>query len=253
MLIPFRQRRQANISTAPSSIGEDVRVYAIGDIHGRLDLFDRLIERIAQDEAERASLPRLLVLLGDLIDRGPQSAQMIDRAMALARSDEDVRFLKGNHEELFIAAARGSVQSAGFFRRIGGVETLASYGLAPALSAAMDDDAIARWMLAHVPREHVDFADDFEDMLAIGDYLFVHAGIRPRVPLEAQLPADLRWIRGDFLMHRGDHGRVVIHGHSITPDVDEQPNRIGIDTGAWRSGRLTAIGLEGTERWFLQT
>ncbi|WP_081856864.1 metallophosphoesterase [Sphingobium sp. DC-2] len=245
--------RRPKPRTTPSSIGEDVRVYAIGDIHGRLDLFDQLMDMIAQDEAARPPLPRLLILLGDLIDRGPHSAQMIDRAIALARSSANVRFLKGNHEEVFVAAARGSAPNAAAFRRIGGAETLKSYGLPTQECAAMDEDELAQWMLSHVPRGHVDFADDFEDMAIVGDYLFVHAGIRPRVRLEAQASADLHWIRGDFLKYGGDHGRMVIHGHSITDDVDERSNRIGIDTGAWRSGKLTAIGLQGTERWFLQT
>ena len=246
-------RRRPQPRTTLSSVGDDVRVYAIGDIHGRLDLFDRLMAMIDQDDANRPPLPRQLILLGDLIDRGPQSAQMVDRAMTLAQSAENVRFLKGNHEELFVAAACGSAQHAGFFRRIGGVETLASYGLAASECMAMDDDALAQWMLAHVPRDHVDFVDQFEDMLAVGDYLFVHAGVRPRVRLEAQRPADLHWIRGEFLTDGGDHGRMIVHGHSITDEVDEQSNRIGIDTGAWRSGKLSAIGLQGAERWFLKT
>lgn len=250
MLNFFRRIRPR---TAPSSVGEGVRVYAIGDIHGRLDLFDRLMDMIARDEAGRPPLPRLLILLGDLVDRGPQSAQMVDRAMELARSAQDVRFIKGNHEEVFIGAARGSGPHAAAFRRIGGMETLTSYGLSTREGLAMDEDEIASWMLAHVPRDHVDFLDGFDDVTEVGDYLFVHAGIRPRVRLNAQDPADLRWIRGDFLGHKGDHGRMVVHGHSITEDVDEQSNRIGIDTGAWRSGRLSALGLEGTDRWFLQT
>lgn len=251
-MLNFLRRRPQPRSTL-SSVGDDVRVYAIGDIHGRLDLFDRLMVMIAQDETTRPPLPRQLILLGDLIDRGPQSAQMIDRAMTLAQSVDNVSFIKGNHEELFIAAASGSAQHAGFFRRIGGVETLTSYGLPVRECAAMDDSALAQWMLAHVPRDHVDFVDQFEDTLTVGDYLFVHAGIRPRVRLDAQRPADLRWIRGEFLTHGGDHGPMIVHGHSITDDVDEQSNRIGIDTGAWRSGKLSALGLQGTERWFLQT
>jgi serine/threonine protein phosphatase 1 len=230
-----------------------MRVYAIGDIHGRLDLFNQLLELIARDDTERDALGSRLILLGDLVDRGPSSAQMIERAMGIAEFPGAVHFIKGNHEEVFIAASRGDVRAAGFLRRIGGMETLASYGLEAERSAAMTDFELAGWMLSHVPREHVDFLDAFDDMLAVGDYLFVHAGIRPRVPLEAQSPEDLHWIRGDFLRHRGDHGCVVIHGHSIATEVDEQSNRIGIDTGAWRSGRLTAIGLQGHERWFLQT
>jgi serine/threonine protein phosphatase 1 len=108
-------------------------------------------------------------------------------------------------------------------------------------------------MLYNVPRDHVDFLDGFEDMIEIGDYLFVHAGIRPDVPLDAQKPKDLRWIRDEFLSHAGPLGKVVVHGHTITNDVDEQVNRIGIDTGAYQSGRLTAIGLEGESRWYLAT
>ena len=228
MLMPFRRRETTKDAPLPS-VGEDVRVYAIGDIHGRDDL------------------------LGDLVDRGPGSAQVVERAMELAQSGGNVRFLKGNHEEMFIAAARGGAQAARFFRRIGGIETLASYGLKPDESNAMGDEALARWMLAHIPRDHVDFLDDFEDCLTMGDYLFVHAGVRPKVKLEAQRPADLRWIKGDFLNHGRRFDKMIVHGHNISEAVDIRPNRIGIDTGAYRSGRLTAIGLEKDRRWFLQT
>ncbi|WP_176591300.1 metallophosphoesterase [Sphingobium sp. EM0848] len=252
MLMPFR-RRKASDHGPPPSVGEDVRVYAIGDIHGRDDLFAELLEKIARDEADRPPLPRLLILLGDLVDRGPQSAQVVERAMKLAQSGQNIRFIKGNHEEMFIAAARGEAQAAHFFRRFGGVETLASYGLSPDDSSAMSDAALAQWMLTHIPRGPIDFLDDFPDMLTIGDYLFVHAGVRPRIALDAQIPADLRWIRGDFLNHRRRFGKMIVHGHSISEDVDIQSNRIGIDTGAFRSGKLTAIGLEQGQRWFLQT
>ena len=246
-------RKKASQERARPSIGEDRRVYAIGDIHGRLDLFERLLALIEEDDAGRAPLPCHLILLGDLVDRGTQSAQMVERAIALAHGSSTVRFVKGNHEEVFVGGARGSARFAGYCRQIGGAATLASYGLDLDACAEMGDEAVAAWMLNHVPRSHVDFLDRFEDMLTMGDYLFVHAGIRPGVPLDAQRAADLHWIRGEFLHHRGGHGRMVIHGHSITADVDEQPNRIGIDTGAWKSGKLTAIGLQGTERWFLQT
>jgi serine/threonine protein phosphatase 1 len=247
--IPFWNQKP---KTLPS-IGEDRRVYAIGDIHGRLDLFDRLLDIIDQDDAGRPTLPCHLILLGDLIDRGPQSAQVVERAMALRHATDKVHIIKGNHEELFIDAAQGSARSAGYFRRIGGASTLASYGLGIDLSEGMSSEELASWMLNNIPRAHVDFIHGFDDMLAMGHYLFVHAGIRPRVPLDAQTVADLHWIRGEFLRHRGDHGYMVVHGHSITASVDERSNRIGIDTGAWRSGVLTAIGLQGTERWFLQT
>ncbi|ANI76880.1 metallophosphoesterase [Sphingobium sp. EP60837] len=250
-MLKFLRRREA--PRPLPSLGEDRRVYAVGDIHGRLDLFDQLLELIERDDARRHPLPCHLILLGDLVDRGPHSAQMVERAMALQDATEKVHFIKGNHEEVFVSAARGSSQYAGYCRRIGGVQTLASYGLDVGSSERMTDEDVASWMLNHVPRSHVDFLDRFEDMLTMGDYLFVHAGIRPGLPLQAQTAADLHWIRSEFLNHRGDHGYVVVHGHSITTKVDEKPNRVGIDTGAWSSGKLTAVGLQGTERWFLQT
>ena len=104
-----------------------------------------------------------------------------------------------------------------------------------------------------MPADHVAFLAAFEKWIEIGDYLFVHAGLRPGVALAEQSTSDLCWIRDDFLRHRDSFGKMVVHGHSITEDIDERPNRIGIDTGAFASGRLTAIGLEGDERWFLST
>ncbi len=248
----FRSRSQLAPPFVPD-IGSDLRVYAIGDIHGRLDLFEQLLALIEEDDGARAPLPSRLILLGDLMDRGPQSAAVIERVMALARGSQNVHLIKGNHEEVFIGAARGSAQFAAYCRRIGGIATLESYGLRPGIGAAMTDGDMASWMLRHVPREHVDFLDAFEDSLVIGDYLFVHAGIRPGVQLEEQEAADLRWIRAEFLHDRQAHPYMIVHGHSITAEVDEQANRVGIDTGAWSSGKLTAIGLQGTDRWFLQT
>jgi serine/threonine protein phosphatase 1 len=253
IMLNFLKRKRPAEPGPPPSVGLGRRVYAIGDIHGRADLLLELLDLIDQDDARRGHLPFHLVLLGDLVDRGPQSAHVIDQAMVLARSRADVRFIMGNHEEVFIRAARGDIQAARFFTRIGGVETLASYGLSSADQAAMNDAQLADWMVRHVPRAHVDFVDGFEDRIEFGDYLFVHAGIKPHIPLDAQNPADLRWIRAEFLEHQAPFDRMVVHGHTITDEVDEQPNRIGIDTGAYYSGRLTAIGLEGEERWFLAT
>lgn len=249
-MLRFRRSRPA--AAPPASTGGP-RVYAIGDIHGRADLLDQLLGMIAHDDAARPPSPVCLLFLGDLTDRGPDSAAVLDRSIALSRSGEDIRFIKGNHEEIFILAARGDEQAVRIFRRIGGDATLASYGLAPSACMAMDDAAIASWMLAHIPRAHVDFMDGFEDMIAIGDYLFVHAGIRPNVALAAQEPQVLRWIRQPFLDHAAPHEKMIVHGHSITDDIDVRSNRIGIDTGAYASGRLTALGLEGEDRWFLQT
>ena len=253
MLSFLKKKREPVFAPVTASVGEDRRVYAIGDIHGRADLFDRLLEQIERDDADRAPLPSQIILLGDLIDRGPDSAQVVARALELAERGTPIRFLKGNHEEVFLRASGGDVQATRFFCRIGGHETILSYGLSQDAYAAMDFDDLAEWMLFNIPRAHLDFLAAFEDMIEVGDYLFVHAGIRPEVPLDAQKPGDLRWIREDFLSYRRPLDRFVVHGHTITPEVDEQPNRIGIDTGAYHSGRLTAIGLQGTERWYLST
>lgn len=243
----------AQPETRPASIGDDRRVYAIGDIHGRADLLADLLRRIDADDAGRDPCPTELILLGDLIDRGPQSRQVVEHALHLTQSGAPIRCLTGNHEEVFLSAAQGDIAAVRFFCRIGGQETLMSYGLGEADIAAMDAEAICAWMLEHIPRSHVDFVGGFTDMIEIGDYAFVHAGVRPGVALDEQTPADLRWIRNVFLTSDAAFGKVVIHGHTITQDVADHPNRIGIDTGAYKSGRLTAIGLQGSDHWFLST
>lgn len=257
-MLNFLKRRQARRPEAgpevgDASIGEDRRVYAIGDIHGRVDLFDTLLEKIAADHAMRPPKPHGIILLGDLIDRGPQSAQTVERALQLRQSGAPVRILKGNHEEIFLLAARGDVRATRFLCRIGGGETLFSYGLSQADYDRFDTARLTGWMADNIPRAHIDFIDSFEDYVEMGDYLFVHAGIRPQVKLEEQRSADLRWIREEFLAWPSSHGRIIVHGHTINDDVDEQRNRIGIDTGAYRSGKLTAIGLEGKARWYIGT
>jgi serine/threonine protein phosphatase 1 len=226
------------------------RVYAIGDVHGRRDCLDQLLETIDADNEARGPAETTLVFLGDLVDRGPDSRGVIERAMSAPATRRCV-FLMGNHEEILIHTWEGDRRSAALFHRVGGRETMMSYGLAPHDYDGLDLPGLASEVGTRVPVEHIAFLRRFEDSWRAGDYLFVHAGIRPGVPLEAQSPADLRWIRREFLDDARDHGAVVIHGHSITETPDVQPNRIGIDTGAFASGKLTAVGLEGASRWFL--
>jgi serine/threonine protein phosphatase 1 len=243
------------IAPAPPAavVPEGLRVYAIGDIHGRLDLLDGLLFRIEADQRVRGSAETQIIFLGDLVDRGPHSAGVVQRCLELQRSGRAVRFLMGNHEEVFLKALAGSVEALRFFVRIGGRATILSYGVAEAEYDTLDFADLGRRLAELVPAEHIDFLKGFEDQIRIGDYLFVHAGIRPNVALDAQAGGDLRWIRSDFLDFRGSHEAIVVHGHTITEDVEERANRIGIDTGAFASGRLTALGLEGGERWFLNT
>ncbi|HZU63105.1 MAG TPA: metallophosphoesterase family protein [Novosphingobium sp.] len=229
------------------------RAYAIGDIHGRADLLARLIDGIEADDAARnASTPcqTTMILLGDLIDRGPDSAGVI----ALARAWQQrrpVRILAGNHEEMLLEGLE-RLEVLRHLLQHGGRETALSFGVdAQAYLKATWEEAQAL-LRAAVPADVLDFLRSFEDHVQLGDYLFVHAGIRPGVPIEAQTPADLRWIREPFLSCTDSHGAVIVHGHTITDEPALRPNRIGIDTGAFQSGRLTALGLEGTRRWLIE-
>ncbi|HWV59184.1 MAG TPA: metallophosphoesterase family protein [Sphingopyxis sp.] len=235
------------------AIPEGQRVYAIGDIHGRDDLFAQMIDTIRADNAKRDPAGVTLILLGDLVDRGPDSAGVVDRAIRLKDEFPDTRLLIGNHEECFLAALTGDVQRLRYFMRIGGDATIRSYWRDDASLAEASFEEVAAHLPTLVPAEHVDFLGRGEDVIEIGDYAFVHAGVRPGIPLEKQQLSDLRWIRDEFLDDLGDHGKMIVHGHSITSEPDEQSNRIGIDVGAFRSGTLAAIGLEQDRRWFILT
>ncbi len=232
---------------------EGQRIYAIGDIHGRLDLLDQLIVKIEEDNASRKRVRTQIIFLGDLCDRGPDSRGVIERVMQLAKASPDVRLIAGNHEELLIRSWDGDRRSAGLINRVGGRETMLSYGVDETKYDEADIDELLEMFVAHIPESHIAFLKDADDWIVAGDYLFVHAGIRPGDAIEEQRTSDLRWIRREFTDFDGDHGMMVIHGHSITEEADIQANRIGIDTGAYASGKLTAIGIEGAEHWFLQT
>lgn len=233
---------------APSiPLGE--RVYAVGDIHGRADLFEDLIHIIERDDAARGRAHTTVVLLGDLIDRGDDSAGVVARARQWAR-EREVEFVQGNHEEMLLVARKDADAMRGFLK-FGGLETILSYGIDKDTLLSADAEEMQRLMNEVIPEEDFEFLDGFKNMVRMGDYVFVHAGVRPDTPLEHQLGRDCRWIREPFLSHRGDFGAFVVHGHTITPEPDLRDNRIGIDTGAFLHGTLTAIGLQETERWFL--
>lgn len=233
------------------------RVYAIGDIHGHAELLDKLLVSIVEDDAARPRAKTTVIFLGDLMDRGPDSAGVIDRAIAFAKANADnpdiqVRFLKGNHEEVFLRSASGDERATRHFIRMGGRETILSYPITLDEYDHMTVEELAQRLLTLIPRDHVDFVHDFENSIVIGDYAFVHAGVRPGVAIDEQRNSDLRWIREGFVNDNTPHDKMIVHGHTIFDDVDMQPNRIGVDTGAYRTGKLSALGLEGTERWVLQ-
>ena len=229
------------------------RAYGVGDIHGRLDLLDEVLARIEADIAARPAAINHVIFLGDLIDRGPDSAGVIDRLRGWQPGDVRPVFLCGNHEEVLLRVLDGERALLGDWLKYGGRECLSSYGLPPETLAGLSEAEALDRVRGAIPDEHRRFVAGFADTFAFGDYLFVHAGIRPGVGLAAQGQKDLRWIRQPFLDDARDHGFVVVHGHSISEGVDQRGNRIGIDTGAYRSGILTAIGIEGAGRWFIAT
>lgn len=229
------------------------RLYAIGDIHGRDDLLAELLALIDADNAARAVARTTLVFLGDYVDRGPNSRGVIEALMELEASGRRAVFLMGNHEEVLLLAAEGDRRAASLFDHIGGRETLLSYGVDEIDYEGADFADLAGLIQRHVPEAHLRWMRGLATYHQAGGYLFVHAGVRPGVPLEEQKEADLRWIRSEFLHHEGDHGMMIVHGHSITDTVDPRVNRIGIDTGAFASGRLTALGVEGDRCWSLST
>lgn len=225
----------------------------VGDIHGRLDLLDGLLEQIHRDLDERPARKTLLVFVGDLIDRGPSSAQVVERLRTYRRNGVRPVFLLGNHEEVLLRILGGDPAPIGSWLKFGGAQCLASYGADAAALARKSDQQVLAEVRRAIPKAHVDFLKSFADTCRFGDYLFVHAGVRPGVELDLQNQSDLRWIRDPFLLDDSDHGFVVVHGHTITSGVDEQANRIGIDTGAYRTGVLTALAIEGEQRWYLDT
>jgi serine/threonine protein phosphatase 1 len=235
-----------------SSFSEPGRLYVIGDIHGRSDLLDLMIAKIARDLETSPIEECLTVTIGDYIDRGSDSRGVIDR-LAQNPFPTDFVALKGNHEALFETFLRDpSVVT--HWRHLGGLETLHSYGVAagPLLMGKSLDEA-ARSLQAAIPQAHFDFLASLRTSLIVGRYFLCHAGVRPGVSLERQSEDDLLWIRDHFLNSNADFGKIVVHGHTPTEKPEVLPNRINVDTGAFMTGRLTCAVLEMEQVRFLST
>lgn len=229
-------------------------MYAIGDIHGRYDLFQQLIADIAVDNSLRRTVPTGLVLLGDMIDRGPDSRKLIHGCMALARRSDRFVVLKGNHEWMMVEALTGDPRTLSPWLRMGGRETLLSWGIDAALLDEGDAFDITTEARAAVGDEVLEWLDALPLTFRHRNYLFVHAGMRGGRRIEDQTEEDLLWIRDEFTGGDDDFGCIVVHGHTIfegAPDITER--RVGIDTGAYYTGQLTAVGLEHGEGWVLST
>ena len=241
----------------PSSMAFDglPAIYAIGDIHGRYDLLHRMLDAINHDcsEAATSEIKPQVVFLGDYIDRGFQSKKVIDTLIALKDQPLfDTVFLKGNHEDVLQTFLKDSA-IGGQWSSFGGRETLISYGVAPPRSLTDADD----WLRAHhelrekIPESHVAFLKSLKTFHQIGPFGFVHAGVRSGIPFEEQKDADRLWIRDEFLGAQKREDLFIIHGHSPTDVPYADHRRINVDTGAYYSGRLTAVKLDANKALFL--
>ncbi|MCZ7566876.1 MAG: metallophosphoesterase [Burkholderiales bacterium] len=228
-------------------------IYAIGDVHGRADLLAELHEAIAADAAMRAATRRLMVYLGDYVSRFPRGREVLDALLRPAPPGFERVLLKGNHEDIVVRFLDGELRAGRHWLRYGGDATLAEYGV----GVPEDDDtaleAARRRFARALPRAHEALLRSLALSHREGGYAFVHAGLLPGVPFDRQAARDLLWIRSRFLRSREDFGWTVVHGHCIVPAPEVRANRIGLDTGAYRSGVLTCLALEGASRVFLQT
>lgn len=249
----FRFKHEPIAEPIRGVVPKGQRIYAIGDVHGRLDLLVNLIDQIDEDDRQRDRIDTHLIFLGDLIDRGPQSAQVIDHLIALKKDRPRTRFLSGNHEEMFEAALSGDLNALKLFIRVGGRETILSYGIEEIVYRELSFEELFEQFSSLVPAEHREFIAAFEDIILLGDYAFVHAGVRPNVPIDEQRSSDFRWIRKEFIQHQGPFEKIIVHGHTIFKEVQQDRFRISLDTGAYQSHTLTAMGFEGENRWILQT
>jgi serine/threonine protein phosphatase 1 len=243
--------RRAPDRTGAAYTPRGMRIYAIGDIHGRADLLEGLLTRI---DAEAGSTRAKLVFLGDYVDRGPDSRSTIDRLLALDPARYDLTFLRGNHEALLLAFLERAETGYAWIQ-IGGGETLASYGVTPPARSAPPEDyrLVARAFAVALPAAHLAFLRATTLRAQLGDYVFVHAGLRPGLDLERQIETDMLGIRDRFLSDKGRWPFVVVHGHSPSERVFQDARRIGVDTGAYATGRLSAVRLDGASVSFLST
>lgn len=251
----FRRRRpdpEPLPRTVPARTPDNTRIYAVGDIHGRPDLLDDLLDRIRSDAESTAGKRKVIVYLGDYVDRGYGSFDIVDTLARDPLPDFESVHLCGNHEAMFLHFLDGG-DDGGIWLRNGGDATVTSYGADDSRGMAASTEDLRARLNALVPDHHRTFLLGLALRHVEGDYAFVHAGVRPGVALEDQDPEDLMWIRGEFLESEADHGFVVVHGHSPARQVAQPGNRIGIDTGACFTGVLTAAVLDGEDVRFLQT
>jgi serine/threonine protein phosphatase 1 len=229
------------------------RIYAIGDMHGRLDLLQRLRTMIVEDTDRHPTKRKVVVYLGDYVDRGPDSRGVIELLATKPLPGFESVFIKGNHEDSLLQFLTDPGVGVSWLA-YGGDAALYSYGVRPPDVRKVDELLAAQQaFIEALPPEHLDFLCALKHVHIEGDYAFVHAGFREGVPIKFQTPEDMMWIRNEFLWSEADFGKIVVHGHTIADQPQIRGNRIGIDTGAFATGTLTCLVLEGSERRFLAT
>jgi serine/threonine protein phosphatase 1 len=242
---PFRKADKVNRSKLPSGS----RVYAIGDVHGRAELLHETFRKIDSHRHAYPIANAIEITLGDYIDRGPSSFDVIELLLTRVRSGTIC--LKGNHE-VFLLEFLKDPTILNVWQHCGGLETLRSYGLEPALNpSSKDQEDLAAALADRLPAQHHSFLTALPLCLTLGDYFFVHAGVRPGITLPNQRAEDLLWIREDFLRYEGSFGKVVVHGHTPVSEPEIRTNRINIDTGAFATGNLTCAVFEDDQISFL--
>jgi serine/threonine protein phosphatase 1 len=223
---------------------DGVRVYAIGDVHGRADLLQSLLTVIDADLARSAPRRAIHVFLGDYVDRGPDSRGVLDLLIARSRSHETV-CLKGNHEVFLLEVLQDPTRLQEW-RHYGGLLTLVSYGITPTMSPTAEEQVeLIDGLKRAIPPEHLAFVQQLPSSFTCGDFFFVHAGVKPGIPLERQRDEDMLWIREEFLASEEHFGKYVVHGHTPVSAPDIRSNRINIDTGAYATGNLTLLTIQG--------
>jgi serine/threonine protein phosphatase 1 len=259
VVLAWLRNRTAQVppqSAAAPSIPPGMRVYAIGDIHGRIDLLQRIEYRITEDtQVTPADVRSTVVYLGDYIDRGPDSSAVIRHLMSRPPVAGTDIFLKGNHEQSLLDFLDDPNRIAAQWFDFGGIATLMSYGIreAPSKVQAEQFDELRDELAASIPKDQLTFLRSLKLFWELGDYYFVHAGIDPRQPMDRQGPESMLWIREEFTSALGPFGRRIVHGHTIVPAVELLPHRIAVDTGAYATGRLSCVVLEGTSVRILDT
>lgn len=243
-------RRRDGTSAAPASPAcapDGMLIYAVGDIHGELDLLHAMLANIRSDFARHGEgLTPAVVFMGDYVDRGADSFGVIDCLCGDPLPGFRRHCLLGNHEAAMLDFLNDPVAASGWLE-FGGLATLRSYGINPPFGGMSREhlDILRDALAEALPPAHFAFLHRLELYAVHGDYAFVHAGIRPGYGLADQQPDDLLWIRSPFLDATQSHEKRIVHGHTIVPEIEIHPNRIAIDTGAYQSGRLSAVALQG--------